>query len=339
MSIACVTLVLTKCADHSFHEDICLWFGIEGACGHAPPRKRDIQKNVSHKIQYIQHHRTNSPPATGRSTGTVLARNLGNNTTDWLKNVTEPWNCINKTQVYRCLQSSVTSPPLAGSCCKAFPTIPMKWHWGQLRWIYICNFKSCIFVARQKMVPQKKGTLIYPCSYAIYAIYASSCDCSLTSWTLARAERRMSDASQSKHASCASMVLCPSTSPGPEGQNFDSQSSPIPQPKCSNQIIYTCFFFGKLQGGVWGASINASQDSRSNKTPKTRPSKLRAQIQVGEATCNIPSIPLHPSHVRKNREDKTSKNKEPRESVMYIYIYIHQKTYIYIIYLYTNRYV
>lgn len=338
MSIACVTLVLTKCADHSFHEDICLWFGIEGACGHAPPRKRDIQKNVSHKIQYIQHHRTNSPPATGRSTGTVLARNLGNNTTDWLKNVTEPWNCINKTQVYRCLQSSVTSPPLAGSCCKAFPTIPMKWHWGQLRWIYICNFKSCIFVARQKMVPQKKGTLIYPCSYAIYAIYASSCDCSLTSWTLARAERRMSDASQSKHASCASMVLCPSTSPGPEGQNFDSQSSPIPQPKCSNQIIYTCFFLGNFK------EVFEAHQSMHPKIPEATKHQRRDHPNSGpKYKLERPPATSHPSPSIHPMSGKIERIKHQRtknqEKVSCIYIYIHQKTYIYIIYLYTNRYV
>ena len=165
----------------------------------------------------------------------------------------------------------------------------------------------------------KKDTLIYHCSYAIYAIHASSCDCSLTSWTLARAERRMSDASQSKHASCASMVLCPSTSPGPEGQNFDSQSSPIPQPKCSNQMIYTCFFWNFTEVFEAHQSMHPKIPEATKHQRRDHPnSGPKYKLEKPPATSH-PSPSFHPMSA-KTEEEKTAKNKETRESVMYIYI-------------------
>ena len=64
----------------------------------------------------------------------------------------------------------VYSPPSHRPLCRdrvARPSQLSPWNdiEGQLRWIYIC--KSTIACQlRDNMVPQKKGTLIHPCSYA-----------------------------------------------------------------------------------------------------------------------------------------------------------------------------
>lgn len=235
----------------------------------------------------------------------------------------EQWKCINKPQVFKStvLRHIARS---AGIVLQGLPNYPhemtLRVSWGGSIYANQLLHVSCATTWCHKK--RHFNSPLFLCHK-----HASSCDCSLTSWTLARAERRMSDASQSKHAKKTSTVLWPSTSPGPEGQNFCSQSSPIPQAKCSNQMIYTCF---------WGnfRKVFESHQSMHPKIPEATKHQRRDHPNSGpKYKLERPPATSHPSPSIHPMSGKIERIKHQRtknqEKVSCIYIYT-KKTYIYI---------
>lgn len=133
---------------------------------------------------------------------------------------------------------STTKPVIWVNACQwvrnPFPTIPL---WPEVSWGGSMCKSNIAYVARQDGATKRHFTLsLWSMPHLVIVAWRPGL------WHGLKEGCQM-PRNQNMHR--AQDCALPSTSPGPEGQNFCSQSSPIPQPKCSNQMIST--FFGNFR--------------------------------------------------------------------------------------------